>query len=191
MNPAVPSPSPPPRFSRQAPGEPRARLGPCRQGGRLGRRGAGFTSSYLLLGFTAGLVDRVLVLFGGLARILLLLVVFGRLRGCGKRDGTVSGGEGGHPLPPPPGPGLSAGPAGRPPSGTLGGSPRTPSAPAPSRAHHAAAAAAAPPRCRPRKEAPGARRGETPWSRAASGARRDAASGAGRAAPWRSSASMW
>lgn len=55
-------------------------------------------------------------------------------------------------------------------------------------AHHAAAA---PPRCRPRKEAAGARRGEAPCSRAASGARRDATSGSGRPAPWRSSAFTW
>lgn len=62
-----------PRRTRARPGiPPRPQLGPA--------------ASHLLLGFAAGLVDRVLVLLGGFARILLLLVVFGRLRE-GEKDG--------------------------------------------------------------------------------------------------------
>uniref|UniRef100_A0A8C3C1S7 Trafficking protein particle complex subunit 4 n=2 Tax=Neognathae TaxID=8825 RepID=A0A8C3C1S7_CAIMO len=44
---------------------------------------------HLLLGLAAGLVDGILVLFGGLARVLLLLVILGRLRE-GSGGGTVS-----------------------------------------------------------------------------------------------------
>lgn len=97
-------PRPSSGFSRQAPGRGWGpRLGACRQRGRLsGHVGAGSAGSYLLLGFATGLVDRVLVLFGGLARVLLLLVVFGRLR-VGK-DGTVSAAAGSREgFPPPPG----------------------------------------------------------------------------------------
>lgn len=185
-------PRPSSGFSRQAPGRGWGpRLGACRQRGRLsGHVGAGSAGSYLLLGFAAGLVDRVLVLFGGLARVLLLLVVFGRLR-VGK-DGTVSAAAGSREGSPPP----QALRRVLPPSGSRSRHPAGPPAP-PSPAvqpgwrcpaHHAAAA---PPRCRPRKEAAGARRGEAPCSRAASGARRDATSGSGRPAPWRSSAFTW
>lgn len=63
-----------PRCTRARPGDPAA------------PRALSPADSHLLLGFAAGFVDRVLVLLGGLARVLLLLVVFGRLRE-GEKDG--------------------------------------------------------------------------------------------------------
>uniref|UniRef100_A0A8C9EP00 Trafficking protein particle complex subunit 4 n=1 Tax=Pavo cristatus TaxID=9049 RepID=A0A8C9EP00_PAVCR len=57
----------------------------CGEGPRLRSPRAG---SHLFLGLAARLVDRILVLLGGLARVLLLLIVFGRLRDE-RRDGTM------------------------------------------------------------------------------------------------------
>lgn len=76
----------PPRPSRRS----RGRATPHTRQARGSLRALSPAGSHLLLGFAAGLVDRVLVLLGGLARVLLLLVVFGRLRE-GEKDVGVSG----------------------------------------------------------------------------------------------------
>lgn len=132
----------------EGPGSPRALLphprAPVFTAGPGPAASHAVSGSHLLLGFTAGLVDRVLVLFGGLARVLLLLVVFGRLRGEGgegeRRMGRSAAGSG-------EGPPALRDPL---PPSTLSSTPGDTVPPARARrgAHHAAAAAA-PPRCRP------------------------------------------
>lgn len=134
--------------------------------------------SYLLLGLAAGLVHRVLVLLGGLARILLLLVVFRWLRGGGTEG---RGGE----RPPGPSP-TSPGP-----------SPASPSAPQPLLRLPRPPEAAQPPgptmaRLLPKMSAEKGSARRAAWG---SPVLRGAASGVtplpARRRPWRSSASTW